>query len=80
STPNLAGRCSKVVMFGYAYRWMRTETYLESPDARLLARGDPITRQLLGGYRDIDTPPWALQRWAARHGVVPEPIPWTVNV
>lgn len=78
--PNLSDRCSKVVMFGYSYRWMKTETYLEIPDPRLLSMTDPVTRQLAGGYRDIDTPPWALQRWARRHGVLPEPVPWTVDV
>ena len=77
--PNLSNRCSKVVMFGYSYRWMKTETYLEIPDSRLLTGIDPVTRQLAGGYRDVDTPPWALQRWARRNGVLPEPVPWTVN-
>lgn len=77
--PNLSNRCSKVVMFGYSYRWMKTETYLEIPDSRLLTGTDPVTRQLAGGYRDVDTPPWALQRWARRNGVLPEPVPWTVN-
>jgi ectoine hydroxylase len=78
--PNLSDRCSKVVMFGYSYRWMKTEIYLEVPDPRLLVQRDPVTRQLLGGYRDIDTPPWALQRWAQRHGVLPEAVPWTVDI
>jgi ectoine hydroxylase-related dioxygenase (phytanoyl-CoA dioxygenase family) len=78
--PNLSERCSKVVMFGYSYRWMKTETYLEIPDPGLVARADPITRQLLGAYRDIDTPPWALQRWAARHDVQPTPVPWTTSL
>lgn len=79
AAPNLGGRCSKVALYGYSYRWMKTETYLEVPDERRLAGADPVKRQLLGGYRDIDTPPWALQRWAARHGVLPEPVPWTVE-
>jgi Phytanoyl-CoA dioxygenase (PhyH) len=78
--PNLSERCSKVVMFGYSYRWMKTETYLEIPDPRLVQKADPVTRQLLGAYRDIDTPPWALQRWASRHGVQPVPVPWTTSV
>lgn len=78
--PNRSDRCSRVVMFGYAYRWMKTETYLEIPEAQLLAQADPVTRQLLGGYRDVDTPAWALQRWARRHGVLPETVPWTVSV
>ena len=77
--PNRSDRCSKVVMFGYSYRWMKTETYLEIPGARLLTQADPVTRQLIGGYRDIDTPPWALQRWARRHGVMPETVPWTTD-
>jgi len=79
AAPNHGDRCSRVLLYGYSYRWMKTETYLEIPDQRRLAGADPITRQLLGGYRDIDTPPWALKRWAERHGVLPEPVPWTVD-
>jgi hypothetical protein len=79
AAPNRSDRVSKVLMYGYAYRWMRPEVYLEVPDDRLLERVDPITRQLLGGYRDVDTPPWALQGWSRRHGVAPEPVPWTVE-
>jgi hypothetical protein len=67
-------------MYGYAYRWMKPEVYLEVPDKRQLEKADPITYQLLGGYRDIDTPPWALQQWAKRHGVLPQAVPWTVEV
>lgn len=80
AAPNLSGRTSKVLMYGYAYRWMKPEVYLEAPDERLLMQSDPVTRQLLGGYRDIDTPPWALQQWAERHGVHPAAVPWTVEV
>lgn len=79
AAPNLSGRTSKVVMLGYAYRWMKQEIYLETLDASYFRQQDPITRQLLGGYRDIDTPPWALQQFAKRHGAAPEEIPWTVN-
>ena len=57
AAPNLSNRTSKVLMYGYAYRWMKQEVYLENPDAGLLAKADPIMRQLLGGYRDVDTPP-----------------------
>jgi ectoine hydroxylase-related dioxygenase (phytanoyl-CoA dioxygenase family) len=78
AAPNRSARVSRVLMYGYAYRWMRPEVYLENPDEELLRQTDPITRQLLGGYRDVDTPPWALQRWAKRHGVLPEVVPWTV--
>jgi len=80
AAPNRSERTSKVLMYGYAYRWMKPEVYLETPDETLLQKADPITRQLLGGYRDVDTVPWALQRWAKTHGVEPEPVPWTVDV
>ena len=80
AAPNRSNRVSKVLMFGYSYRWMKPEVYLDVPDDRLLKRGDAIVRQLLGEYRDVDTQPWALQKWAKRHGVEPEPVPWTVEV
>ena len=80
AAPNRSDRTSKVLMYGYAYRWLKPEVYLETPDEVLLQKADPVTRQLLGGYRDVDTPPWALQRWAKTHGVEPEPIPWTIDV
>ncbi|HVF21866.1 MAG TPA: phytanoyl-CoA dioxygenase family protein [Pyrinomonadaceae bacterium] len=80
AAPNRSERTSKVVIYGYAYRWMRPEVYLESPDERQLMHTDPITRQLLGGYRDVDTPPWALERWAKKHGVTRETFSWTTQV
>ena len=80
AAPNRSDRVSKVLMYGYAYRWLKPEVYLETPDETLLQKADPIERQLLGGYRDVDTVPWALQRWAKTHGVEPEPVPWTVDV
>lgn len=80
AAPNRSDRVSRVLMYGYAYRWMRPEVYLDPPDERLLAQADAITRQLLGGYRDVDTQPWALQQWAKRHGVHPGSVPWTVEI
>lgn len=80
AAPNRSDRVSRVLMYGYSYRWMKPEVYLDTPDEELLAKADPVTRQLLGGYRDIDTLPWALQRWAKKHGVEPKPVPWTVDV
>jgi ectoine hydroxylase-related dioxygenase (phytanoyl-CoA dioxygenase family) len=80
AAPNRSERTSKVVIYGYAYRWLRPEVYLESPDERQLLETDPITRQLLGGYRDLDTPPWALDRWAKKHGVSREKLSWTTEV
>jgi|SRR5215213_9005379 len=80
AAPNRSDRISKVVIYGYAYRWLKPEVYLESPDEQQLLQTDPITRQLLGGYRDVDTPPWALDHWARKHGLRRETIPWTVDV
>jgi len=80
ASPNRSDRVSKVLMYGYSYRWMKPEVYLEVPDKRYLDKADPIVHQLLGGYRDVDTPAWALQRWANRHNVNPEPVPWTVEI
>ena len=79
AAPNLSDRTSKVLMYGYSYRWMKPEVYLEHPNPEYLAKADPITRQLLGEYRDVDTIPWALREWARRHNVLPEPVPWTVE-
>jgi ectoine hydroxylase-related dioxygenase (phytanoyl-CoA dioxygenase family) len=80
AAPNLSNRTSKVLMYGYSYRWMKPEIYLEGENATKSASADPVTRQLLGGYRDLDTPPWALERWAKRHGVLPKSVPWTVEI
>lgn len=80
AAPNLSNRVSKVLMYGYSYRWMKPEIYLEGENVPKSGSADSITRQLLGGYRDIDTPPWALERWAKRHGVLPKSVPWTVEI
>lgn len=79
AAPNRSNRVSKVLMYGYAYRWMKPEVYLDVPNQRYLQKADPIARQLIGEYRDIDTPPWALEEWARRHNVHPKPVPWTVE-
>jgi len=80
AAPNRSNRVSKVLMYGYAYRWMKPEVYLEVPDKQLLERADPIVYQLLGGYKDVDTVPWALQRWAKRYNACAESVPWTVEI
>lgn len=79
AAPNRSERTSKVIIYGYSYRWMRPEVYLESPDEQQLLQADPITRQLLGGYRDVDTPPWALERWARKHGLPRKYVTWTTE-
>ena len=80
AAPNRSNRTSRVFMYGYAYRWMKPEVYLDIPDKQHLERSDPIMYQFLGGYRDVDTPAWALQDWARRNNALPEPVPWTVDV
>jgi len=79
ATPNRTDRVAKRIIYGYAYRWMKQEVYLDPPDEALLKKTDPITRQLLGGYRDIDTKAWALEDWATEHGVMPPRVPWHVQ-
>jgi ectoine hydroxylase-related dioxygenase (phytanoyl-CoA dioxygenase family) len=79
AAPNRSDRTSKVVIYGYAYRWMKQEIYLDPPDPRRLGRADLITRQLLGGYPDIDTKPWALQEWAKAHGVLRKREPFEIE-
>jgi len=79
AAPNRSDRVSRVVVYGYAFRWLKPEVYLDTPNEQLLNKVDPIARQLLGGYRDVDTPPWALQEWAQRHNVHQESVPWTVE-
>lgn len=79
ATPNRSDRIAKRIIYGYAFRWMKQEVYLDPPDPELLKTSDPITRQLLGGYRDIDTKAWALEDWARKHGVMPDRVPWHVE-
>jgi len=79
AAPNRSDRTSRVLMYGYAYRWMKPEVYLDVPDKEYLDRSDPVTYQLLGGYRDVDTPPWALQSWAKNNNALGQPVPWTVE-
>lgn len=79
AAPNRSTRTSKVLMYGYSYRWMKPEVYLEHLDVRLLDGVDPVARQLLGAYRDVDTPPWAIEDWARRNNVLPPGVPWTIE-
>lgn len=79
ATPNRTDRIAKRIIYGYAFRWMKQEVYLDPPDNELLKKSDPVTRQLLGGYRDIDTKAWAMEDWARKHGVMPKSVPWHVE-
>ncbi|MCZ6680667.1 MAG: hypothetical protein O7E52_25835 [Candidatus Poribacteria bacterium] len=80
AAPNLSNRISKVVIYGYAYRWMKPDVNLDVPDEVLLESAAPIERQLLGGYRNVDDKPEALLDWVACHGIPRKPVPWTVEV
>ena len=81
AAPNLSGSTSKVIIYGYAYRWMKVDVNLDPPDERVIERvDDDIDRQLLGAYRDVDTAPRALLDWAENCGVSREPVSWVVEV
>jgi hypothetical protein len=71
--PNTSSIARKSLFYGYGYRWLRPMDYVTMPEA-LLARCDPIRRQLLGdaatqlGYwlpTDADAP---LRAWVQERG------------
>ena len=78
---NFTEQVTKVVIYGYHYRWIKPDYYLthyndrKQPDEPLLDKLDDIGRQLLGGHIDtrggIDPNgiQWPLPAWAERHGV-----------
>ena len=80
AAPNLSQRTSKVIIYGYAYRWMKTDQYLDPPDQQVLQRTtNAIDWQLLGGYRNVDEIPQALIDWAEQYGINPPPVTWTTD-
>lgn len=81
AAPNLSNSISKVIIYGYSYRWMKVDVNLDPPDERVIARADnEIDKQLLGAYENVDTPPQGLRDWATHYGVNPEPTRWVVEV
>ena len=77
AAPNLSQRTSKVVIFGYSYRWLgghRKHMTLVWPDDDVLAQVDDIGKQLLGGACD------GLVDWATERGIGPEPFDWTMQM
>ena len=81
AAPNLSERLSKVIIYGYAYRWMKTDQYLDPPDPQVLQRAKSnIDFQLLGGYYNVDDSPQALSAWAASNGIKPEAVRWTAEI
>ena len=79
ATRNLTNRTSKVVIYGYSYRWMKPDQNLDVPDEELLKKAEPITRQLLGGYRSVEAVPRTLLDWAANNQVCTERVPWVID-
>ena len=80
SAPNLSDHTSKVMFYGYSYRWMKVDVNLDPPDERLLEKADDdIDHQLLGGYLNVDAQPEALKNWAEHHGMAPAPVTWVAE-
>jgi ectoine hydroxylase-related dioxygenase (phytanoyl-CoA dioxygenase family) len=74
--PNLSHRLSKVIIFGYSYRWMggrHSEMMQFRPGDEVLEQVDDIRKQLLGGASD------ALVEWAAANGLAPPEFEWTME-
>lgn len=77
TAPNLSRRTSKVVIFGYSYRWMggrHDQMELVRPGAEVLDRVDAVGQQLLGASAD------GLVEWAKEQGIAPAPFEWTMEV
>ena len=75
SAPNLSERTSKVIIFGYSYRWMggrRDNMEQVWPERSVLEPRDEIRKQLLGGACD------GLDTWAQEHDLALEPFQWTM--
>jgi len=75
---NLSQRTSKVVIFGYSYRWMgglKDNMAQVQPDDDVLEQVDDMGKQLLGGSGD------ALADWASAQGIAaPSSFAWTMEV
>ena len=67
AAPNRSDRTSKVVIYGYAYRWLRPKSAMQLES--LFDQVDPIRRQLLGyatsanGYFDPQPEDVPLRDW-----------------
>jgi len=76
---NLTNRIRKVVFFGYCFRWVKPMDYTVQPP-ELIAKVDPIGKQLLGGFEDpegryrngLGIEP--LANWCKNHGVKYEAV------
>jgi hypothetical protein len=74
--PNLSLHTSKVVLFGYSYRWMgglQHDMALVRPHGDVLDQVDDIGKQLLGGTCS------GLVDWASDQGIAPQTVEWTMQ-
>lgn len=89
---NFTESVSKVVIYGYHYRWIKPDYYLRyyndtlQPDAVLVENLDDLGRQFLGastdtqGRRDPNGVHWAGTEWATAHNLDLEQAPQVVTV
>lgn len=87
---NFTANVSKVVIYGYHYRWVKPDHYLRyyndtlQPDASVVSHLDDLGRQFLGaaedtqGRRDLNGVHWAGAEWAAAHQLKLEQTPQVV--
>ena len=76
--PNTSDCVSKVVTYGYAYRWMRVDPSLRLPDAELAEDAGPVEKQLLGGVPG-EALPETVKEWARENGLPVVEVPMTVE-
>ena len=89
---NFRKNISKVVIYGYHYRWIKPDYYLRyyndmlQPEAKLVEGLDDLGRQFLGasidtkGREDPNGVHWAGEEWAKAHNVDLEQAPQTVPI
>lgn len=87
---NFTANVSKVVIYGYHYRWVKPDHYLRyyndtlQPDASVVSHLDDLGRQFLGaaedtqGRQDLNGIHWAGAEWAAAHQLKLEQAPQVV--
>lgn len=89
---NFREHISKVVIYGYHYRWIKPDYYLRyyndslQPDETVVENLDDLGRQFLGastdtqGRRDPNGVHWAGTEWAAAHHLNLEQAPQVVAI
>ncbi len=89
---NFRENISKVVIYGYHYRWIKPDYYLRyyndtlQPEAKLVENLDDLGRQFLGastdtqGRLDPNGVHWAGEAWAKSHNLDLEQAPQTVTI